>query len=1054
MPDNSIPDNHPLLLKNLLPANQKQQTSDAQYLQSSIRTIDGFGRHGAKHRPFNYHRAISAFGSWAYKATMINAKGVASQRLREYARTDRRAKKSRDFKTRSAWHKAVSSRVEAANKGHDVDNSVLLWETRPVSPQLKRYLNGDARGYARPSKAVMTKTAEMGGDFEEIIEQTPEMKLLSKPNPWMTAFDFPTLLMIYLQLTGNSYIHPVIDPRLGVPCELWMMPPQWTSIIPDREHFIAGYVYGKSSEVERKFQPDEVIHFKQPNPKDLFYGMGNVEAVWDALNLHDAKRIQDTAKFENHGRPDWLLIVKNGASSDALDRLEEAIDSKLRGVRNAGKFLTVTGDVTAQMLNQEIEQIGDSDVIVEEIAAGFDIPITKLKANDPNRANAEAADAAWQRDAILPFCTQNEETLNSGYLPLFKGNGNSLLAYDNPVSEDKVFGVDRLTKYVAGGIMSPNEGRAEEGLPPAAGGNDLRIGRNSVPFARVIDENPLAGNDDDPDGVKKAEEPDPVATVNLTAQQTNDVRNIVSDVTQGLMPRDAGLAILQMTFPITVEQAVQMMGSAGTIVPPVAGAAGGALGGAGAGRAGVAGAAGDQRNATTAEPVEPPDTEKTVKGFGPHKYSCVMAPLTGSVGDAIKSMSAEIPDDDLAEDGRETDPHVTVLYGLHDEDHSGVVAAMAGESPITLSLGKTKVFPADSGRASDVIVASVHSDDLHRLNAKLRKLPHTNKYPTYEPHATVAYVKPGKGQHYANRTVHASPVMVKSLVHAGKSGHRTEIVLSGISGTDEAAPAPNNRRNRQRPAVIGRMGTDGLAGPLPQGTDLQVILQRYFNEQKHAVLSAMEKQPELKKKEDEIPRLSHWFNIRQWTQKLLAEVTPVLESVATDAAKKIADQLVAADDVFSVVDRNLPKSVADLALKFCDATNQTTVLQLDEARDLLRKEIVDGTFAGDTCAELANRVQQVFNVADTKRATMIAQTETSRALHAAELLTAKESGLVQSKSWLASADCCDKCAEYASKGEIPLEEPFGVTSYGEVMSAPAHPNCQCSQLLNLKPSVD
>jgi hypothetical protein len=189
---------------------------------------------------------------------------------------------------------------------------------------------------------------------------------------------------------------------------------------------------------------------------------------------------------------------------------------------------------------------------------------------------------------------------------------------------------------------------------------------------------------------------------------------------------------------------------------------------------------------------------------GPHAYACVMAPITGDAAAQVLSLAASIPDEDLADDGRETDPHVTVLYGLHGDDPAAVRTALAGEGPIAMTLGKTKVFAATPDRPCDVVVLEVDSPDLHRLNAKLAELPNTNAYPEYRPHATLAYVKPGRGTQYAGRG-ESVPVSVDRLVFSAPDNTRTEIPLMPTrpSGTFYlAAPAAELTRAATVPAGL------------------------------------------------------------------------------------------------------------------------------------------------------------------------------------------------------------------------------------------------------------
>lgn len=106
-----------------------------------------------------------------------------------------------------------------------------------------------------------------------------------------------------------------------------------------------------------------------------------------------------------------------------------------------------------------------------------------------------------------------------------------------------------------------------------------------------------------------------------------------------------------------------------------------------------------------------------------------------------------IPGDKLAGDGRKMDPHATVFYGLHEDVRPHEVRAVLQRSRPEMTLGRIKRFPANKHRPeSDALVLGVSSPELMRLNQALREEFHsrfTNNYLTYNPHLTLAYVKPG-----------------------------------------------------------------------------------------------------------------------------------------------------------------------------------------------------------------------------------------------------------------------------------------------------------------------
>jgi len=131
------------------------------------------------------------------------------------------------------------------------------------------------------------------------------------------------------------------------------------------------------------------------------------------------------------------------------------------------------------------------------------------------------------------------------------------------------------------------------------------------------------------------------------------------------------------------------------------------------------------------------------------KYASTQIELTGAAKKKLRALAALIPDADLGEDGRETEPHVTARYGLHIDRPEPIAEVVAGFGPVRLTVGALKAFRgAESGKAYDVIYAEVDSPDLVRLNGELGALPHTDTHATYHPHATVAYVKAGLADKY------------------------------------------------------------------------------------------------------------------------------------------------------------------------------------------------------------------------------------------------------------------------------------------------------------------
>lgn len=103
--------------------------------------------------------------------------------------------------------------------------------------------------------------------------------------------------------------------------------------------------------------------------------------------------------------------------------------------------------------------------------------------------------------------------------------------------------------------------------------------------------------------------------------------------------------------------------------------------------------------------------------------------------------------------GLEDNPHVTVLYGIHEDeiDPEVIYDVIQNEmEPVTVTVDNISIFPGDE---YDVVKYDIPvTDQLKQYREKFEKrYPNTQTFPEYHPHMTLAYVKPGEGQKYVKK---------------------------------------------------------------------------------------------------------------------------------------------------------------------------------------------------------------------------------------------------------------------------------------------------------------
>jgi len=157
-----------------------------------------------------------------------------------------------------------------------------------------------------------------------------------------------------------------------------------------------------------------------------------------------------------------------------------------------------------------------------------------------------------------------------------------------------------------------------------------------------------------------------------------------------------------------------------------------------------------------------------------YEFGCSMVYFDAPI---IKEIQESIDPKDLYEEegdrsfGLEDEHHTTLLYGIHDNevDENEVMTISAQIIP-PLVLTNASAFENEK---YDVLKFDVNCEKLHEINKELRKLPHTNGFPDYHPHATIAYLQPGTAKKYVEKYKDIKETVTpKEIVYSKPSGEK------------------------------------------------------------------------------------------------------------------------------------------------------------------------------------------------------------------------------------------------------------------------------------------
>ena len=164
------------------------------------------------------------------------------------------------------------------------------------------------------------------------------------------------------------------------------------------------------------------------------------------------------------------------------------------------------------------------------------------------------------------------------------------------------------------------------------------------------------------------------------------------------------------------------------------------------------------------------------------EYGCLMLFFHIPKWNYITSLIKKEDIYDLDGYGIENEPHVTILYGFHDDVKPNVLLDEIKNNfnlkPIEIKINEISIFENSD---YDVVKFDVDSDDLVEINKFIKKFPHTSDYSDYKPHMTISYVKRGMGKKYIKKLKKTYSLFGNKLVYSDKNKNKDILNLNSLN---------------------------------------------------------------------------------------------------------------------------------------------------------------------------------------------------------------------------------------------------------------------------------
>lgn len=256
------------------------------------------------------------------------------------------------------------------------------------------------------------------------METHPVLGLMARPNGAQGRAELLEAVYGQLLLTGDGYVEAVGEGAL--PAELHVLRSDRMSVVPGADGWPVAYDYSVGGKRHR-FGAAQVCHVKSFHPQDDHYGLSPMQAVAQAMDVHNSASRWSKALLDNAARPSGAIVYQGGEGMldpQQYDRLVAELETHHQGARNAGRPMLLEGGLDWKPMGfspSDMEFQKTKESAAREIALAFGVPPMLLGIpGDATYANYAEAHRAFYRLTVLPLAARVASAL-AQWLEAFVG---------------------------------------------------------------------------------------------------------------------------------------------------------------------------------------------------------------------------------------------------------------------------------------------------------------------------------------------------------------------------------------------------------------------------------------------------------------------------------------------------------------------------------------------------------------------------------------------------------------------------------------------------------
>ena len=359
-----------------------------------------------------------------------------------------------------------------------------------------------ASDISKMSPAIQSK--DSNGIWKDISDASFDT-LISKPNQFQNTIQFFETWMNSKLSRGNTYVMKVKN-NAGKITELRILDPD--KVIP----LVAddGSVFYQISPDQISGLPTQVTVPAREIIHDrfncLFHPLIGISPIYACgLAAMQGKHIQESSAFffKNGGKPSGVITIPGAVDAEKAKEIKAAWDAGYTG-ENAGKTGLLSGGAEYKAITMsavDSQTVEQQKISAEMVCSAFHVPAYKAGVGEiPSSDNVEALEQQYYSQCLQVLIESIEALLKETFD--LETNKRVELDIGALLRMDSERRMKALGDGVKNTILTPNEARKSENLPPIEGGDSLFLQQQNYSLAalakRDASEDPFGKNNSDP----------------------------------------------------------------------------------------------------------------------------------------------------------------------------------------------------------------------------------------------------------------------------------------------------------------------------------------------------------------------------------------------------------------------------------------------------------------------------------------------------------------------------------------------------------------------------